>query len=188
MPKIIQSDDKEAIQTAIKVLNDGGLIAFPTETSYGLGADPTNEEAINKVYTLKQMSKDKKMSAMVASKEEVHKWFYKDEKVDALIDAFLPGPLTIIKNTQSFRIPDHPFCLKLCQAFKKPITSTSANVTGKGDPYSAEEVLAQIPDIDLIIDGGLLKRNKPSTVFDVDKNQVIRPGPINEEDIQDVLS
>lgn len=184
MVKIVQVSSKKAVQTAVEVLKNGGVIVFPTETSYGLGANVGNKKAVKKVFFVKRMPPSKKISVMVADKDMVHRWFGRDKKVDALIDAFLPGPLTIITKGKSFRIPDYAFCRKMVKNLGMPVTSTSSNISGGSDHYSIKPILKELKGVDLIIDGGRLLKRKPSTVYDVDKNVVLRKGPISGEKIK----
>ena len=187
MVKIIHVSSQKAVQTAVKVLKRGGVIVFPTETSYGLGADAGNKKAIKKVFKLKRMIPSRKISVMVADKSMVHRWFGKDKKVDALIDAFLPGPLTIITKGNSFRIPDYNFCLQVVKKLARPVTSTSCNISGGSDHYSIKPILKELKGVDVIIDGGSLPKRRPSTVYDVDKRVIIRKGAISELEIKKVL-
>lgn len=176
-----------AVSKAVEVLDAGGVIIFPTETSYGLGVDSTNKSAIKRLYAIKQMPLTKKVAAMVSDKERVQKFYGLNKKVDRLIDTFLPGPLTIIYKGDSFRIPNHKFCLDLCKAFKKPITCTSANLSGKPDLFSLDQILKEGPKVDLIIDGGKLKKGKLSTVYDVDRDVILRQGRIKEKKIRKAI-
>lgn len=187
MAKILRDSSPQAILESVKVLRNGGLVVFPTETCYGFGADAANKSALRKLFEAKGMPVSKKISVMVSDKEMVHCFFGKDPRVDALIDAFLPGPLTIVTKGRSFRIPDYRFCRELAKKFGKPITSTSSNLSGGSDHYTIRPILRELNGVELIIDGGRLPKRKPSTVFDVDKMQVIRKGSISALKIQGVL-
>lgn len=187
MVKIIHVSSKKAVPTAVKVLKNGGVIVFPTETSYGLGASADDRNAVKKVFSVKRMPPSKKISVMVADKAMVHRWFGRDKVVDTLIDAFLPGPLTIISKGKSFRIPDYGFCRRLVKKLGMPVTSTSSNLSGGSDHYSIKSILNELKGVDLIIDGGRLPKRRPSTVYDVDKNVVLRKGLISENRIKKSL-
>lgn len=185
------------IEKALLVLKKGGVIAHPTDTCYGLTCDVFNRDALLRLYELKKMPAEKPVSIMVANVSEIEKYAIVNEKARDLIKKFLPGALTIIlprKNLPEFfnpghetigiRVSDNDFCIKLCEKFGKPLVTTSANISGKGAPYSVEEIQNQFADsklkLDLIINGGILPQNKPSTIVKVtdDKIEILRQGDV----------
>lgn len=188
MAGVISVRSREAVKKAVRILKRGGVIIFPTETAYGLGADATNRKAVGRVFEIKQMQPAKKISSMVSDKGMVHRFFGKDRQVDALIDALLPGPLTIITKDRSFRIPAYKFCRELAKALRRPITATSANLVGQPDNYSINHILKCLKGVDLIVDGGRLPKRKTSTVYDLDKDIVYRKGPIGIRRVRAVLA
>ena len=132
---------KEIIKEAVSVLEDGGLIIFPTETMYGIGADATNQKAINKLLTYKARREGKPLSIAVNSTEMAKKYVKINKTAKNLYENFLPGPLTVVSKglgkvasgvesetgTLGVRIPDYKLVLEIISKFKKPITATSAN-------------------------------------------------------------
>lgn len=185
------------LEKALLVLKKGGVIAHPTDTCYGVTCDVFNRDALLRLYELKEMPAEKPVSMMVASISEIEKYAVVNEKAQDLIKKFLPGALTIIlprKNLPPFfnpghetigiRVPDNDFCMRLCEKFGKPLVTTSANISGQPSPYSVKEIEGQFADLklkpDLIIDGGILFQNKPSTIVKItgDKVEILRQGDI----------
>lgn len=188
MAAIVKVSSPRAVASAVKVLKRGGLIAIPTETCYGLGADATNPKAVAAVFKVKRRVATRKMSVMVADKAMANRFFGRSRRVDALIDAFLPGPLTIVTKGRSFRIPDYAWCRRLIKKLGRPITSTSSNVSGGSNHYSIKPILRELKGVDLIIDGGCLPKRLPSTVYDVDHDKVLRKGPLSEKEIRLIVA
>lgn len=198
--KQITATDTNIINTAIKTLESGGLIIFPTETAYGVGVDATNKDAVTKLLDYKKRPEGKAISIAVASKRQAQKYVEINAEADNFYNNFMPGPVTIISNslgnvdarleaengTLGVRIPNYKLMLDILEKFQKPITATSANISGGKTPYSISDILDNIPKknaelIDLIIDGGTLPRNPPSTVIDTTTNDltIIRAGRID---------
>lgn len=177
------------IKKAVSILRKGGVIAYPTETCYGLGADATNPKAIRKVYKLKGRAFNKPISIIVSDIKMWKKYAYVNKKAEYLIKKYMPGALTLVlrkkktlpdilsRKTIGARIPDNKTALKLVKELGKPITATSANISGGKNTYTIKSVLKQIK-LDYYINAGKLPRRKPSTIYDVEKNKVIRKGPI----------
>lgn len=184
------------LQLAVKILREGGVIAYPTETVYGLGANIFSRVAVERIFQIKGRDAHKPLSVMISSLDEA------DELCEAIPDsgralmaAFWPGPLTLILNasesvpayikskddTIGVRFPDHPVCIGLVQLLGEPITSTSANLAGENPPVQAEEVKANLGDqIDFLIDGGECVVQIPSTVVDItaEEPRLLRAGAI----------
>ncbi len=194
MTEIIKVTNKKAIERAISALTSGSIIVYPTETSYGLGADATNDRAVKKIIAIKKRSKSKKISVAFSDLKMAKKYLVITKDAEKLAKAFLPGPLTLIVESKAkptkkigFRIPDHKFVLSLIRKFGKPITTTSANISGEGDLYKIKDVIRIFSHkIDLIIDGGNLAKRKPSTVYDVLDKKILRKGPISEKKINEL--
>lgn len=185
---LVIKQNSSAIEKAVSVLNSQGLIIYPTETCYGIGADATDENAIAKVLQIKKRPPEKKVSVAVSSLEMAKKYFSLNHKAEKLAGAFMPGPLTLIVNGNSFRIPSNKFVLKLIEKFGKPITATSANISGQDSIYDIDKIIQIFGgEIDLIIDAGNLPVRKVSTVFDLDMNKILREGAITEQEIMKVL-
>ena len=190
------------IQTAIEILSRGGLVIYPTETCYGVGVDATNQEAVERLLQYKERPEGKAISIAVSDRDMAEKYVEVNETAVNLYKNFLPGPVTVISNSKhnvakgieaedgslGVRMPDYPFTLELIKTFGKPITATSANMSGRKTPYTIDDILNNIPEkkrelIDLIINAGELPHNPPSTVVDTRLNneKVLRHGAWNME-------
>ena len=193
--------DKEVIERVAEVLRIGGVIVYPTETLYGLGANALDVQAAYKVFEIKGRDITKPISLAFMDLKHAKKFVYLTPIAEKLAERFLPGPLTIILNSRivfdeifggdkiSIRIPDHPAAKALLNQTKFPITATSANLTGGKDPAEIKDVLEQLGDrVDLILDAGKCKYGKPSTVVDAttDEIKIIREGVIPKEEIMKI--
>lgn len=198
--KQTKGNKEEIIEKAVEVLKAGGLFVFPTETCYGLGADASNLEAINKLYLYKTKREGKPLSIAVSDIDMAKKYVEINKTARILYEKYLPGPLTIIslslgevaqgvaseQGGLGVRIPDYSLVLEIIKRFAKAITVTSANISNKNEPYSVADLLRESPKtslnlLDLIIDKGNLPYNKPSSVVDTldNKVKVIREGSIS---------
>lgn len=205
---IIKKNGK-SVDLAVQTLKTGGLIVYPTETVYGIGADATNSEAIKKLTEYKNRPFGKPYSIAVTDQKMAGKYVELNKTAKDLYREFLPGPLTIISKgkhkaapgvesedgTLGVRIPDYKLVFNIVKTFGKPITSTSANASYKKRPYKISDILENISDkqkelIDLIIDADELPHNEPSTVIDttLDDPMVLRQGDIKLKDKNEVLS
>jgi tRNA threonylcarbamoyl adenosine modification protein (Sua5/YciO/YrdC/YwlC family) len=174
-----------AIQKVLTVLRDGGVVLHPTDTCYGYACHYFDEKARARLCALKKMSTDKPLTMMLGSIDQILEYAEISPKAQQLIDDYLPGQLTIIlpakssrdfpKGTIGVRVPDHLVCHQLCEAFGKPLVTTSANITGEPPRYSVQGLEAHY-----IIDHGPLPRNKPSTIVRVegDDVEIIRQGDL----------
>jgi len=192
---IIKSKGKNAIPAAVNVLEEGGVIIYPSESSYGMGADATNGKAVERIIKIKGRE-NKPIPIIVSSIEMAKKYAVIDPLTKRLMKKFMPGRLTLVvkkkkplpdilsKNTIGFRLPPHEFSRLLLKALGKPITATSANRSGKLTLYKIKDVIRDFSgDVDLIIDAGNLPRRQPSTVYDVINKKIIRKGPVKEKEI-----
>jgi len=185
--------DNEGLDEALRVLEEGGVVAYPTETFYALGARYDDGKAIERVYSLKQRPHAMAVSLIVGEKDAVSKLASSlSGKAEKLIREFWPGPLTLVlkareglnerityKNTVAVRMPGASFGLELARAFGLPITATSANPSGSPPPDSAETVMEYFGEgIDLLVDGGATPGGLPSTIVDVtgETLRIIRHG------------
>lgn len=194
------------IDEAAQALRDGKLVAFPTETVYGLGADATNEDAVKKVYQAKGRPSDNPLIVHVASIEMVEKYASTiPEKARKLMNAFWPGSLTIILNikpgslsktvtggltTVAFRFPKCQPTLDLIKTAGVPIVGPSANTSGKPSPTTAQHVYHDLKGkITGILDDGPTKVGVESTVLDMstDHPVILRPGAVTKADIESVI-
>ncbi|NOX97970.1 MAG: threonylcarbamoyl-AMP synthase [Nitrospirae bacterium] len=207
--KILKIDpeepEPEKIEEAARVVRSGGLLAFPTDTVYGLGADVFNEKAVERVFKAKERSKDKPLSILVADFAEMES-LVEDITPQALMLAsyFWPGALTLVfkagrkvpslltsdAHKVGIRIPDNKVALALIRATGTSVTGSSANLSGDIEPLEAGEVRRELGEkIELIIDGGRAKLGRPSTVVDISNDQprVLRRGIISWRRVKEVL-
>ena len=197
--------DSQKIKYAAQVIEEGGLVAFPTETVYGLGADALNKTAVEKIFKAKGRPSDNPLIVHVADKKSVGNLVLRiPEKAEKLMDAFWPGPLTLVMDKQSIvpdiitagldtvaiRVPSHPIALALIREAKLPIAAPSANISGKPSPTDSKHVINDLyGKVDVIIDGGFSNIGVESTVVDmvVDPPMLLRPGGITLEQLEDVI-
>ena len=206
--KIDQSNpDPEIILEITDLLRTGGVIAFPTDTFYGLGVDIFNYTAIEKVFKIKERMYEKPILILISDKTGLTQYVSKKDippYAQLLVDKLWPGPLTLIFNASEsipriltgttgkigIRLPDHTFCRRLVRNLGRPITATSANISNMPSMNNPEEVLKTLKDrIDGLVDGGVTKGGLESTVVDVTGNEpaVLREGAISLARIKEVL-
>lgn len=202
-------NQEHLIVETLQVLESGGVILHPTETCYGLAADIFYPEAVEKIYLLKEMAREKPVSVMVSSLEQAKEYGLFDERAEKLARAFWPGPLTIIvRRTEKLpsyinpdiesvgiRCPDHAFTLEMLRRFEEPLVTTSANRTGEPQAYEVDEFLEDrmedmIPDF--VVDLGRIPPTPPSTIVDLTGDSgvpmvILRHGPVAVEEIHRVL-
>lgn len=200
MPILIRTDptipDEKALLEAVAVLKGGGVVAYPTETFYGLGADASDEKAVGRVYALKGRDFNKPLPIIIGDREIVGSLVEEvPETARKLMDAFWPGGLTIVFKASPFIVPrltggtgkigirlsSNPIASKLSVLLSRPLTATSANLSGEKECVSAREVLEFLGDrVDAVIDGGSTPGGKGSTIIDVTTSPptVLRAGVI----------
>lgn len=197
-----QSTEAELIAAACQTLAAGGIVIFPTETTYGAGVDATNQTAVNNLLSYKSRREGKPMSIAVTDIGMAEQFVELSESARRLYDRFLPGPVTIVSRTKGVvaegvaseygtlgvRIPDYPLVTKIVAAYGKPITATSANGSGEKRPYTVQDIFdglsaKQLALLDLVIDAGELPTNPPSTVIDttLETPVVFRQGDVQVE-------
>jgi L-threonylcarbamoyladenylate synthase len=193
-----------ALEEILSFLQAGRVIAFPTDTAYGLGADPFNDTAVRRIFQLKGRAETKPILLLVNSIAMARTVAELSDTALALAGRFWPGPLTLIvpareivppavtagTGTIGIRWPDAAFAGKLIDAFKQPITATSANRSGMPSAITSDEVREQFGDsIDVIVDGGELLVRGGSTVLDLTQTpaRVLRQGPIAEMELSEIL-
>ncbi|WP_425755412.1 L-threonylcarbamoyladenylate synthase [Ihubacter sp. rT4E-8] len=198
-------DTKEDLQRAAEIIASGGLVAFPTETVYGLGADALNPEAVAKVYAAKGRPSDNPMIVHISSKDDLIKLTPRiTADMEKLMGAFWPGPMTMIVPrlsvvpdvttgglyTVGIRMPDHPAALELIRFSRCPIAAPSANLSGKPSPTTAGHVVDDLSGrIDAVVCGEDCQVGIESSVIDVttDAPMILRPGIITKEDFERAL-
>jgi L-threonylcarbamoyladenylate synthase len=193
-----------ALEQILSFLRTGGVIAFPTDTAYGLGADPFNEEAVRRIFEIKGRPETKPILLLVNSMEMAGRVAIVSDRAKSLAERFWPGPLTMIlparesvpslvtagTGTIGVRWADAPFAQRLLTAFNRPITATSANRAGMPSTVTVAEVSEQLGEsIDLLVDGGTLPARGGSTLLDLTAvpARLLRAGPIAEAELSDVL-
>lgn len=201
----MSEQDTPVYEKAAAVIRRGGLVAFPTETVYGLGANGLDEEAASKIYKAKGRPSDNPLILHIADKKQVLE--IADgvpEKAERLMEVFWPGPLTLIfkkkacvpygttggLDTVAVRMPDHPVALRLIKTAQTPIAAPSANTSGKPSPTRAEHVRVDMDGkIDLILDGGPVGIGLESTIVDMTGEipVILRPGFITKEMLETVV-
>jgi len=193
------------VEKSAEVLQKGGVLVYPTDTIYGLGGDPFQPVVVERIYTIKGRDFQKPIHVLIGSLEVLSQLVDNVPGVaQKLMDAFWPGPLTIIfkvkttvqgrflapDHTIGVRLPDHAFCRQLSVALAKPILSTSANLSGGENPLSLEDVPPEIQQAaDVLVDEGRTQQPVPSTIVKVSNHhmQLIRKGGIPLERIEAVI-
>ena len=209
MTQVLELDpahpQQDAIKRAASIIRDGGLVAFPTETVYGLGADAMNENAVQKIFEAKGRPSDNPCIVHVASRAMLdHVTTGINARAELLIQKFWPGPLTLVLGrkprvpssvsaglpTIAVRMPNNRIALELIKAADVPIAAPSANSSGRPSPTAAKHVLEDLSGrVDLILNGGDTKIGIESTVLDitVDPAVILRPGWITHEMLRSVI-
>jgi len=200
--KLDDDNTKDILSLAVDLLKNGGVIAYPTETFYGLGAKFDIDAALRKIYEIKQRPQDKAMPLIIGERDLLSDIAVEvSSTASALMDKFWPGPLTLIiparenvseyitagTHTVAVRIPGESFALRLAQTAHFPITATSANLSGLPPARDIETVLGYFGDrIDLIIDAGPAPGGLPSTIVDVRgaAPKILREGQISRERLE----
>lgn len=195
--------DAAGIEEARRLLAAGEVVAFPTETYYGLAADARSEAAVAKVFAAKQRPADAAVPLLARDLEAVRALCAGElpAPVRALAAKFWPGPLTVVicaapsvpavltagTGTIGVRVSPHPVAAALAEAF--PITATSANVSGRPPLRSAADVARELPDIAFVLDGGDTPGGLPSTLVDVtaDPPRIVRAGAVSADALREIL-
>ncbi len=185
---ILQERDKRAVKKAVDILRRKGVIIYPTETQYGIGTDATNRTAVKKVFAVKKRPVDKKMILAFSDLAMTKKYFTLGKEEEKLVKRLMPGPFTLVINSEAFRIPDNAVARKIIRKFGKPITTTSANISGEAPPTKISEIIGVFNGkVDLIIDGGDLKAFRHSTIFRWEDRKILRCGPVSRKEIMKTL-
>jgi L-threonylcarbamoyladenylate synthase len=200
----LTSSIQQQVEQGITILKQGGIVAFPTDTVYGLGAAINSDQAVARVYIVKERPRNMALPLLLADKSQISKIAHPVPPIAWLLaDKFLPGALTMVLfksksvpaivtgsgKTVAIRIPDHPIPISLARGLRTPIVGTSANLSGKPSSLTAEEVYAQLgEEVDLIIDGGRSPGDEESTIVDLtgETPLVLREGAISREELKQV--
>ena len=193
----------ECVLRASGALRQGGVIIYPTDTLYGLGADALSDKAVAKTYTIKGRDEGKPMHAVFADLKMAEDYAEINDAARRLSEKFLPGALTLVLkkkaglntgvvkgiDTIGVRIPDNEFCLELAKTFGKPFTATSANISGKVPETSLEQICKQLGTsanlVDVAIDASVFPMRPPTTVVNVVSGApvILREGAISSQEI-----
>lgn len=202
---ISPEEDQEALRQAGEILRTGGLVAFPTETVYGLGGNALNPEASKKIYAAKGRPSDNPLILHIASPEELPPLVRRiPDYARKLMDAFWPGPMTLIfeksdivprettggLDTAAIRMPSHPVANAMIREAGVPVAAPSANLSGRPSPTTAQHVQEDLDGrIDMILDGGAVDIGLESTILDVtgEVPVILRPGYISREDVERLI-
>lgn len=205
MKSNLQPASQDSIQRAAKLLRQGKLVAIPTETVYGLGADAKNPEAVKRIFSAKGRPADHPLIVHIPDKTALEDWAIEiPESAWKLAERFWPGPLTIVlkkhpdvpmevtggQNTVALRVPNHPVALSVLQAFGGGIAAPSANRYCRISPTQASHVAEELGDkVDMILDGGACEVGLESTIVDLSGAQprLLRPGQISKSEIEELL-
>lgn len=195
---------EDELEEITRVLSEGGLIVYPTETLYGLGGDATSETVAFRTYSAKKRPYDLSLSVAVSDMGMLKAIARVDRISEKVIESFTPGPLSVLLPKKSslpdviassdrsvaFRVPDHPIITQILSAFG-PVIATSANLHGGEQPTSIEIAMEQLGDsVDIYIDGGPVPIGKPSTIVEVSQGNlsVVRYGAVPVEKIMEVVN
>ena len=205
-----KATDAETVEQAVAVLRDGGVVAYPTETTYGLGCDPRNREALDKIYRIKNRPADKALPLVADTFAQVEQYFLIPEAARKLAEKYWPGPLSILLEPRpehrkdfeqilrdglaAVRVSSNEFVRRLSSSYGFPLCATSANKSGERACLLAQEVADAFggnpvdEQPDLIVDGGVLAPSKPSTIVKINDDglmEIVRQGSVSLFDKMD---
>lgn len=187
------------LENVIKVIEDGGVVIFPTDTVYGIAANSLDEEAIKKLFDLKERNDNKPICVLTSSVDKIKKIAYVRDEEQKIIDQYMPGALTIILDkkdnvsdvltsnlkTVGVRIPNNEIALRILEKLEYPLATTSANISGKDAAVKKEDLITEFDGrVDIIIDGGITDLKVSSTIVKLDNNEIkiLRQGTIKITD------
>ena len=190
--------NERGIKVAYDFIKKGGVIVFPTDTVYGIGCDPYNQDAIKKIYQIKGRERTKQLPVLVYSKKEVKEIAYLDENSEKISDKFWPGPLTLILKVKdkkieeslglegkiAVRVPNHPCVLALLKECKL-LVGTSANFSGQSSFNDSKVIIRKFSGYDMLLDGGKIIDPIESTIIQFEGNElkIVREGKIKSESL-----
>jgi L-threonylcarbamoyladenylate synthase len=193
--------DKEGIEKASQIINQGGIAVFPTDTVYGIGCNPYNRDSVRKIYEIKSRDISKPFPVLVYSKEIAEKIAFFDEFTKKIVEKFWPGTLTIIlKLTDAelkkslnvtdkiaVRVPNHKCTLELLKKCNF-LVGTSANISGQSSFTNPDECFKNIQKYDVFVDGGIITSKTESTIIEIEneKIKIIREGSLSYEEISEL--
>lgn len=208
--KIVNIDpekpQKEVIAEAVHIIKNGGVVAFPTRSLYGLGVDALNPKAVQKIFKIKQRPLEKPILVLINDRETINIFAREiPSSANRIINQFWPGNVTIILEARSnlpseltagtgkigVRLPQHPVASALVKQFGSPITGTSANISGKQGCFRVSDLDGEVTSkLDFILDAGALKEGKGSTIVDATTHppKVLREGELLAKDLFDIIT
>ena len=193
---------QDQIQTAVDLLRRGGVVAIPTDTLYGLAADPLDEGAVRRIFRLKGRPAGNPIPLLLSDPEDLHRWAVRiPESARRLTDRLWPGPLTLVLrrseevpdvvtgggNTVGLRVPDHTVPRSISRLLGAPLTGTSANRTGSPGLSTPHAVRCELSgEVDFVVDGVSGQDGRPSTVVDLsgDRPRILRRGAVSAAEIE----
>lgn len=190
--------DAGGLARAAELLREGAVVAFPTDTVYGVGVSTAHPERLPALFELKRRPLDRRIPILLADLSQVGPDIVVDERAQALAERFWPGALTVVlpgaegRASQAFRAPDHPVALDLIRA-AGPIFATSANISDEPDTLGADEVLIAFAtsqdDLAAVVDGGAVPGGVASTVLDLSgaPARILREGPVGRRELAEVV-
>jgi len=197
--------ENNAIESCANIVKNGGVIVYPTDTVYGIGCNPFNDKAVERIFLVKHRVAEKALPVLSASLIDLEKIVEVSDKVKRLARSFWPGPLTIVcplsnrsiaprltanKSSLAVRIPDNPCTLSLLK-LSHYLVGTSANISGQASAKSPSQInTASLTSFDALLDGGTLNKYSHSTIIRFDDDEtltVVRNGPISKSDIAAAL-
>ena len=205
--ELLDIQNPQSVAIAGRIVLDGGVILYPTDTLYGLGANALSDKSVDAIYTIKGRDKNKPIHAVVADIDMAREYGECNDIAELLAQHFLPGPLTLVvpkraglesgifrdMQTVGIRIPNNSFCIALAREVKVPITTTSANKSNEAPQYTLDAIATQLGEsaqhVALAIDAGELRASLPSTVVEVSGKtiKILREGAILASEIAKVV-
>ena len=191
--------DNDGIKKVVEIFKNGGVIVFPTDTVYGIGCDPYNENAVKKIYEIKSRDKIKSLPVLAYSIDIVKQIVMMDKLTEKIVEKYWPGPLTLILKLKdqklkkslnledkiAIRIPNSECTLKLLKECNL-LVGTSANISGDSSFTDPEKCIKNVKKFDVFVDGGTITSKGESTIIEIEneKIHVIRVGALKKEDIK----
>jgi L-threonylcarbamoyladenylate synthase len=192
---VLLAPDDQGLEEAAELLGRGGLVAFPTDTVYGIACRVGDETALARLFEAKRRPVEKRVPILVASLEAAAEMGFDTSRARDLADRFWPGGLTLVlagsAGTQAIRVPDHPAALALIRAIG-PLATSIANRSGEPETYEASDVLVAFADTDLldaVLDGGRVPGGVASAIVDlsVDPPRLLREGAVSRAELEEVI-
>ncbi|MGY5149445.1 MAG: L-threonylcarbamoyladenylate synthase [Candidatus Nitrosopumilus sp. bin_68KS] len=193
--------DKEGIQKALEIINNGGIVVYPTDTVYGIGCNPYSNEGVKKIYDIKSRDISKPLPVLTYSTEIAEKIVSIDEYTKKIVKKFWPGPLTVIlklidddlkkslflNEKIAIRVPNHKCTLEILRECNFLI-GTSANISGHTSFTNPDECFRNIKNYDIFVDGGTITSKAESTIIEIENEEfkILREGSLTREEILEV--